>query len=99
MNILDRNSREGAKFDGMDGIVAADIVKELRKHPSLWQQPLIVTETCLLFKTKNIIQSSYAMLSSATTMTASGIEDSVPMLLDGIKVFGSPEYISILFIS
>ena len=96
---LDKCSKKGAKFDGMDGIVGADILKLLRKKPSLWQEPLFINEKCLLFKTKNIIQSSYTFLSSATRTTASGIEDSVPNLLDGIKLLGELEYISILFIS
>ena len=96
---LDENSKEGAKLNGMDGIVAADILKLIRRKPSIWQEPLFVTESCLLLKTKNIIQSNYTLLSSATRITASGIEDSVPRLLDGIKFLGSAEYISILFIS
>ena len=52
----DKNCREGAKFDGMDGIVGADILKLLRKKPSVWQEPLLATRNCLIFKTKNIIQ-------------------------------------------
>ena len=81
------------------GMLGADVLKLLRKKPSLWQEPLLVTENCLIFKTKNIIQSNYTFLSSATMTTASGIEDSLPNLLDGIKRLGSPEYISILCIS
>merc|ERR1712062_485248 len=83
----------------MDGIVGADILKLIRKKPSVWQEPLLVNENCLIFKTKNIIQSKYTFVSSATMTTASGIEDSLPMLLDGIKFLGDPEYISILLIS
>ena len=99
MIIQDKNCREGAKFDGMDGIVGSDILKLLRKKPSVWQEPLVENDNCLIFKTKNIIQSNYTFVSSATMTTASGIEDSLPLLLDGIKRLGSPEYISILFIS
>ena len=45
----DKKCKE-AKFDGMDGIIGCDLLKELRQKPSLWQEPLVVTEKCLLFK-------------------------------------------------
>ena len=99
MNKLDKNRPNGAKFDGRDGIAAADVLKELRKNPSLWQEPLLVTAKGLLFKTKNIIQFNYTFLSSVTRLNACGIEDSLPRMLDGIKYLGNLEYISILFIS
>merc|ERR1712016_351598 len=89
MNKLDRNSPKGAKFDGRDGIASADVLKELRKNPSLWQEPLLVNERGLLFKTKNIIQFNYTFLSSVTRTNASGIEDSLPRMLDGIKYLGN----------
>ena len=96
---LDKNTPEGAKFDGTDGIVAADIVKVLRKKPSLWEVPLFNNKKCLLFKTKNIFQSNHTLLTSTTPTDYLGIEDFVPRLLDRIKLLGSPECIRILFVS
>ena len=86
-------------LDGRDGVIGADIVKLLRKKPSLWSMPIVVTEGCLILKSSNMFGSNYTFLSSATTVCASGIEDSLPRLLSGIKFLGDPKYISVLCIS
>ena len=86
-------------LDGSNGVIGADIVKLLRKKPSLWSMPIVVTEGCLILKSSNMFGSNYTFLSSATTVCASGIEDSLPRLLYGIKFLGDPKYIRVLCIS
>ena len=49
-------------LDGRDGIIGADIVKLLRKKPSLWSMPIVVTEGCLILKSSNMFGSNYTFL-------------------------------------
>ena len=84
MNILDKDFSADT-CNGRHDIIVADVLKVLREKPSMWQEPLLVTARNLLFLTKNMFQSKYIFLSSATTTTHIGIEDSLPRLLDGIK--------------
>ena len=96
VNALDKNGM--SSLDGMDGVVGSDIAKFLRKKPGLWQNEglVIATENCLIFKTRNIFQTNKTLLTSHTRTTACGIEESVPVLLDHVKLWLGPKNTRIL---
>ena len=64
----DKKCKE-AKFDGMDEIIGCDLLKALRQKPSLWQEPLIVTEKCLLFKTSASLVGKLLLSSCCQVIT------------------------------
>ena len=86
------------EWDGMNGLVACDIVKELRNN-KLWKEPIVAHSKYLILKTLNMLETEKTLVTSNTTTNISGIRDSLPRLINRLKRLVGPEVLTILVVS
>ena len=82
----------------MNGLVASDIVKELRSN-GVWKEPIAATSKFLILKTLNMLETTKTLMTSNTTTTESGLRDSLPRILNRLKRLVGNDFLTILLIS
>ena len=82
----------GFKYDRLD------LINVLLRHKIL-QELIIRNKNCMFFKTRNIYQTEKCILTSATPTSGSGLETSIPGLLDHLIALGNPYETRVLVVS
>ena len=95
---IDNSRKRKTEWDGMNGLIASDIVNELRNN-GMWKEPMVATSKFLILKTLNMLETMKTLMTSNTTTNESGLRDSLPRILNRLKRLYGQEFITILFVS
>ena len=76
--------KKNTEWDGLNGLVASDIIKEIRAS-GLWGKPVVANCNYVILETLKVAHTEKALLISDTTKISSDITESLPKFLNHVE--------------